>query len=84
MHESVFSLMCTLLSQVVARVDAEPGSLRTRLSVYAQELSQRTSGIQHNCQTSTIATFYTLRDLLIFFDQYAQEQHRLAMDVSLS
>lgn len=80
MHESVFSLMSTLLSQVVARIDSEPGSLRTRLSVYAQELSQRTIGIQHNCQTSTIATFFTLRDLLIFFDLYAQNQHQMALD----
>uniref|UniRef100_A0A1B6IGV5 Nuclear pore protein n=2 Tax=Homalodisca liturata TaxID=320908 RepID=A0A1B6IGV5_9HEMI len=72
--------MSTLMVQLVARVDNEPSSLRSRLSDYAQQVSARYSGIKLKASAKTAATFFCLRDLLIFFDQYAEKQYQLALD----
>ncbi|RZF45349.1 hypothetical protein LSTR_LSTR002792 [Laodelphax striatellus] len=79
-HEKVLSLMSTLLCQVVAKPDNEPGSLRSRLSMYAENISERYSGIQLNCSAETAATFYTLRDLIVFFNQFSNQQYHLALE----
>ncbi|XP_054284847.1 nuclear pore complex protein Nup93-like [Macrosteles quadrilineatus] len=80
MHEEVLRLMSTLMVQLVARVDNEPSSLRSRLSEFAQQLSARYSGIKLKASAKTTATFFCLRDLLIFFDQYAEKKYQLALD----
>lgn len=83
MHEDVLRLMCTLMVQVVARVDNDPNSLRSRLSDYAQQISARYSGNKISASAKTAATFFCLRDLIIFFDQYADKKYQLALEVIL-
>lgn len=74
--------MSTMLCQVVSRIDNEPNSLRSRLAAYADNITNRYSGIQLKCEQGTQATFYTLRDLLKFFDYYGQKLYPEALGVS--
>uniref|UniRef100_A0A1B6CIL9 Nuclear pore protein n=1 Tax=Clastoptera arizonana TaxID=38151 RepID=A0A1B6CIL9_9HEMI len=80
-HEEVLRLMSTLMSQVVSRVDNEPGSLRARLSNYADNITNRYFGVQLKCDQGTQAAFYTLRDLLKFFDLYAKNIYPEALEI---
>ncbi|KAK0095819.1 hypothetical protein PV326_007293 [Microctonus aethiopoides] len=77
-HEKVLSLMCTLLAQVVSQKDI-PGSLRSRLQCMAAEISLRYQGIAIQVSAELVAAFYTLRDLMVFFDQYHNELYQTAL-----
>ncbi|XP_012265471.2 nuclear pore complex protein Nup93-like [Athalia rosae] len=77
-HERVLSLMCSLLAQVVSQ-QGSPGSLRSRLQATANDLSLRYEGTTIQASSESIATFYTLRDLMVFFDQFHSSQHQNAL-----
>lgn len=76
--------MSTLMVQLVAKVDSDPTSLRARISDYAQQISTRYVGIPIAASSKTSATFFCLRDLLVFFDQYAEKKYTLALEVRWS
>ncbi|XP_066595874.1 nuclear pore complex protein Nup93-like [Prorops nasuta] len=77
-HEKVLNLMCTLLAQVVSQ-KSTPGSLRARLQVTANEISLRYQGTAIKATAETAAAFYTLRDLMVFFDRYHNDQYQSAL-----
>ncbi|XP_076633557.1 nuclear pore complex protein Nup93 [Colletes latitarsis] len=77
-YEKVLNLMCTLLAQVVSQKDS-PGSLRSRLQVTATELSTRYQGIQIHAPSKLVSAFHTLRHLMVFFDQFHNEQYQSAL-----
>lgn len=77
-HEKVLTLMCTLLAQVVSQ-KSTTGSLRSRLQIMANEISLRYQGIPIQVPAELIAGFYTLRDLMVFFDQFHNDQHQTAL-----
>ncbi|XP_003707755.2 nuclear pore complex protein Nup93 [Megachile rotundata] len=77
-HERVLSLMCTLLAQVVSEKPS-PGTLRDRLQVTATEISKRYQNIEIQAPSELVSAFYTLRHLMIFFDQYHNEQYQSAL-----
>ncbi|XP_043287801.1 nuclear pore complex protein Nup93-like [Venturia canescens] len=78
-HDKVLSLMCMLLAQVVSQRDS-PGSLRSRLQTSAAEISLRYQGIAIQASAELVAAFYTLRDLMVFFDQFHNEQYQSALN----
>ncbi|KDR10998.1 nuclear pore complex protein Nup93-like [Zootermopsis nevadensis] len=81
-HEKVLGLMTSMLSQVVHQVN-RPGSLRSRLQELADNITSRYRGQQINSSPDIASTFFLLRDLLIFFDQYhAQEYHQALETIS--
>ena len=80
-HEKVLSVMCMLLAQVVSQKDT-PGSLRSRLQIVATEISLRYQGLAIQAPADLVAAFYTLRDLMVFFDQFHNEQFQSALRVS--
>lgn len=80
-HDKVLNLMCMLLAQVVSQKDT-PGSLRSRLQTAATEISLRYQGIAIQASAELVAAFYTLRDLMVFFDQFHNEQFQSALRVS--
>ncbi|XP_026668793.1 nuclear pore complex protein Nup93-like isoform X2 [Ceratina calcarata] len=77
-HEKVLSLMCTLLAQVVSQ-SAPPGSLRSRLQVTSTEISTRYENIEIQAPSELVSAFYTLRHLMVFFDQFHNEQYQSAL-----
>lgn len=72
--------MNTLLTQVVTQVSKE-GSLRARLQKLAHEITTRYGGSEITASAETAATFYILKDLLVFFDQFHAEHHSQALEV---
>lgn len=74
--------MSIMLCRVVTDVESEPGSLRSRLADYAENLTTRYSGIEVECEQDIQDTFYILKDLLKFFDHCAKKQYLEALDVS--
>ncbi|XP_023288792.1 nuclear pore complex protein Nup93, partial [Orussus abietinus] len=79
-HEKVLTLMNTLLAQVVSQKGI-PGSLRSRLQAAASDISARYQGVAIQATAESVATFYTLRDLMVFFDQFHNEQHQSALRI---
>ncbi|KAG7207484.1 hypothetical protein KM043_009116 [Ampulex compressa] len=77
-HEKVLSLMCTLLAQVVSQKGA-PGSLRARLHTTATEISSRYQGIAIQAPAELVSAFYTLKHLMVFFDQFHNDQYQSAL-----
>jgi nuclear pore complex protein Nup93 len=80
-HEKVLGLMTSMLSQVVHQVN-RPGSLRSRLQELADNISSRYRGQQINSSPDTASTFFLLRDLLTFFDQYHAQEYHQALEVN--
>ncbi|XP_029042677.1 nuclear pore complex protein Nup93-like [Osmia bicornis bicornis] len=74
-HEKVLSLMCTLLAQVVSQ-KASPGTLRDRLQVTATDISNRYKNIE---KQAPVSAFDTLVPLMVFFDQFHNEQYQSAL-----
>ncbi|XP_014473557.1 PREDICTED: nuclear pore complex protein Nup93-like [Dinoponera quadriceps] len=77
-QEKVLSLMCTLLTQVVSQRGV-PGSLRTRLQTTAMDISTRYKDAAIQAPSEVVSSFYTLRDLMVFFDQFHNEQYQSAL-----
>ncbi|KAJ8687706.1 hypothetical protein QAD02_023500 [Eretmocerus hayati] len=77
-HEKVLNLMCVLLAQIVSQKSA-PDSLRARLQATATEISLRYQGLPIQAPAESVAAFYTLRDLMVFFDQFHNDQHQNAL-----
>ena len=77
-HEKVLSLMCTLLAQVVSQTSS-PDSLRPRLQLAANKISERYKGIDTQAPSELVSAFHTLRDLMVFFDQFHNEQYQSAL-----
>ncbi|XP_051169702.1 nuclear pore complex protein Nup93-like [Leptopilina boulardi] len=77
-HEKVLSIMCMLLAQVVSQ-KAEVNSLRSRLHEAATDMSIRYQGMAIQAPSELVAAFYTLRDLMVFFDQFHNEQYQSAL-----
>ncbi|XP_001607183.1 nuclear pore complex protein Nup93 [Nasonia vitripennis] len=77
-HEKVLSLMCVLLAQIVSQ-KSNSGSLRSRLQATASEISARYQGLPIQAPAESVAAFYTLRDLMVFFDQYHNDQYQNAL-----
>jgi len=73
-------LMSGLLSQVV-HLPSQPGSLRSRLAVAGQDITRRLRGNKFHCSAETAATFFTLQDLIEFFDKYHAGHHQEALEV---
>lgn len=83
-HEKVLTLMSSLLGQVVHK-PKKADSLRNRLQEKAYNITNRLMGQQFSCSSETASTFFVLRDLLGFFDQYhAQEYQQALQTVSRS
>ncbi|KAK7873073.1 hypothetical protein R5R35_000357 [Gryllus longicercus] len=78
-HEKVLTLLTTLLAQVVQQINS-PGSVRARLQELAASVSARYEGQHISCSSQTSSAFFTLRDLLVFFDQYNAGEHQLALE----
>ncbi|KAL7302140.1 hypothetical protein TKK_0005363 [Trichogramma kaykai] len=77
-HEKVLSLICVLLAQIVSQ-RTSPGSLRSRLQVLSADISSRYQGLPIQAPAELVASFYTLRDLMVFFDQFHNEQYQNAL-----
>ncbi|XP_011499100.1 PREDICTED: nuclear pore complex protein Nup93-like [Ceratosolen solmsi marchali] len=77
-HEKVLSLMSVLLAQIVSK-KSTPGSLRSRLQIKATEISLRYQGLPIQAAAESVAAFYILRDLMVFFDQFHNNQHQNAL-----
>lgn len=77
-HEKVLSLMCMLLAQVVSQRNI-PGTLRSRLQVVAADISSSYVGTAIQASAELVAAFYTLRDLMVFFDQFHSELYQTAL-----
>ncbi|XP_034946888.1 nuclear pore complex protein Nup93-like [Chelonus insularis] len=77
-YQKVLSLLCILLAQIVSHKNT-PGSLRSRLQVVTTDISLRYQGIAAQVPAELVAAFYTLRDLMIFFDQFHNEQYQTAL-----
>jgi len=80
-HEKVLALMTSMMSQVVHQVN-RPGSLRSRLQELAEIITSQYRGQQINSSPDTASTFFLLRDLLVFFDQYHAQEYHQALEVS--
>ncbi|PSN56287.1 Nuclear pore complex protein Nup93 [Blattella germanica] len=78
-HEKVLSLMTAMLSQVVHQV-TRPGSLRARLQELAESITARYRGQQISSSPETASTFFLLRDLLNFFDQFHAQEYPQALE----
>lgn len=76
-YEQALRYTSILLSQVVHQPNKK-GSLRERLQIIANEFTDRYDGIQ--CDVQTISTFTTLRNLVLFFDQYHEKDYQLALE----
>jgi nuclear pore complex protein Nup93 len=79
-HEKVLGLMTSMMSQVVHQVN-RPGSLRSRLQELADIITSQYRGQQINGSPDTASTFFLLRDLLVFFDQYHAREYHQALEV---
>ncbi|XP_058792839.1 nuclear pore complex protein Nup93-like [Phymastichus coffea] len=77
-HEKVLNLMCVLLAQIVSQKNTS-GSLRSRLQTVATEISLRYQGLPIQASAESVAAFYTLRDLMVFFDQFHNDQYQNAL-----
>ncbi|XP_067007700.1 nuclear pore complex protein Nup93 [Anabrus simplex] len=78
-HEKVLTLLSSLLCQVVHHMN-KPGSLRSRLQDLAYSIIMRYEGMQLSCSPETASMFFTLRDLLLFFDQYHAQDYQQALE----
>lgn len=67
------------MSQVVHQPTVK-GSLRERLHMMTVEIFQRYAGENLMCDSETLSTFTTLRDLLEFFDMYHEKKFQLALE----
>ncbi|XP_014207359.1 nuclear pore complex protein Nup93 [Copidosoma floridanum] len=79
-HERVLSLINILLAQVVSQ-KMTPESLRSRLQATATEISLRYQGLPIQAPAELVAAFYTLRDLMVFFDQFHNDQYQNALRI---
>ncbi|EZA58757.1 hypothetical protein DMN91_008762 [Ooceraea biroi] len=77
-HDKVLTLMCTLLTQVVSQ-KGSPDSRRTRLQATAMDISTRYKDIAIQAPSEVVSSFYTLRNLMVFFDQFHNEQYQSAL-----
>lgn len=73
-------LFCTLLSQV-AQAPPQPGTLRERLQLRAQEIAERYEREGFRCPGDIASSFKILRTLLEFFDYYHSKQYNLALKI---
>ncbi|KZC06930.1 PREDICTED: nuclear pore complex protein Nup93-like [Dufourea novaeangliae] len=75
-HEKVLSLLCTLLAQVVSQ---NSSALRSRLQLTSTDISTRYQGIEIQAPSELVSAFHTLRHLMVFFDQFHNEQYQSAL-----
>lgn len=54
--------------------------MRDRLYTKAVEFSKRYADTELHCDTNIRATFFTLRDLVVFFDAYHEQKYELALE----
>jgi nuclear pore complex protein Nup93 len=80
-HEKVLGLMTSKLSQVACQINRS-GSLRSRLQLLADNITSQYRGLQINSSPDTASTFFLLRDLLVFFDQYHAQEYHQALEVN--
>lgn len=79
---AVIELLCVLLSQVV-HLSPQDGSLRDRLALKVREIADRYEREGYdNCNPCEVTSFKSLRDLLIFFDNYHGKQYKEALKVT--
>lgn len=78
-EEQCLRYLSILLSPVVHQT-GKKGSLRDRLYLKALEFSQRYADTELHCDSNIRATFFTLRDLVKFFDQYHEQKYQLALE----
>lgn len=71
--------MSILLSPVVHQT-GKKGSLRDRLYTKAVEFTKRYADTELHCDTNIRATFFTLRDLVVFFDAYHEQKYEVALE----
>lgn len=79
-YEQAIHYTSAMLSQVVHQ-PSKPNSLRERLQLKAQELANRYSSVDFNCDPQIVNTFNLLRDLASFFDQYHDKNFMYATEV---
>lgn len=69
-----------LLSPVVHQI-SKRDSLRERLYLKALEFTERYSDTELHCDSNIRATFFALRDLVKFFDEYHEKKYQLALEI---
>ncbi|XP_031627562.1 nuclear pore complex protein Nup93-1-like [Contarinia nasturtii] len=77
-EEQCLRYLSILLSPVVHQT-GKKGSLRDRLYLKSLEFSERYADVL-NCDSNIRATFFTLRDLVKFFDEYHEQKYQLALE----
>lgn len=71
--------MSILMSPVVHQT-GKKGSLRERLFTKSIEYSKRYADTELHCDSNIRATFFTLRDLVVFFDAYHEQKFDMALE----
>lgn len=71
--------MSILMSPVVHQT-GKKGSLRERLFTKSIEYSKRYADTELHCDSNIRATFFTLRDLVVFFDAYHEQKFDVALE----
>jgi nuclear pore complex protein Nup93 len=69
-----------MLSQVVHQKN-KTGSLRERLQIKSNEITQRMRGDDIHCDAQTYTTFNILKNLVLFFDFFNDNQHQAALEI---
>ncbi|XP_015592357.1 nuclear pore complex protein Nup93 isoform X2 [Cephus cinctus] len=77
-HEKALNLLNILMAQVVSQ-KGQPGSLRSRLQATVADISNRYQSLTVQAPAESVAAFYTLRDLMVFFDQFHNDQYQSAL-----
>lgn len=64
----------------VVHQTGKKGSLRERLFTKSIEYSKRYADTELHCDSNIRATFFTLRDLVVFFDAYHEQKFDVALE----
>lgn len=78
-EEQCLRYLSILLSPVVHQT-VKKGSLRERLYLKALEFTERYADAEFHCDSNIRATFFALRDLVKFFDEYHEQKYQLALE----
>ena len=78
-EEQCLRYLSILLSPVVHQT-GKKGSLRERLYLKALEFTERYADVELHCDSNIRATFFALRDLVKFFDEYHEQKYQLALE----
>jgi nuclear pore complex protein Nup93 len=70
----------TMLSQVVHQ-PTKPGSIKERLQILTNEVSERYRATEVTCDPQVLKTFSIFRSLMTFFECYHESKHEEALEI---